>query len=234
MNARVTPVRRREPGDRHRRVRGLGYTHARFGDGSASSGLQVEGNRLPNAPELTANAGAQLSRAVGGPITLYGRAEAVFTGSYFYDDANTTEQDAYALTNFRAGARGRFVFAEAWIRNAFDTRYIPVAFPLRSRRRDSSARWAGPNVRDQSRRDVLNLHLEGGRAFTARRALIIDRQKQGRWMRQGAGCPVAAPVRERRSPAAHLVREPRSVRAWLHRIEQSRSRSARSGAALRR
>jgi iron complex outermembrane receptor protein len=34
------------------------------------------------------------------------------------------------LTNLRAGARrGRFS-AEAWIRNAFDTHYIPVALPL--------------------------------------------------------------------------------------------------------
>jgi len=28
----------------------------------------------------------------------------------------------------RGGARGRFLFAEAWIRNAFDTKYVPVAF----------------------------------------------------------------------------------------------------------
>jgi outer membrane receptor protein involved in Fe transport len=71
-----------------------------------------------------------LSRAVRGTITVYGRAEVVAYGSYFYDDANTTEQEAYALADFRAGARGRLVFAEAWIKNAFDTEYIPVAFPL--------------------------------------------------------------------------------------------------------
>ncbi len=32
------------------------------------------------------------------------------------------------MTNLRTGARGRFVFAEVWVKNAFDTRYVPVAF----------------------------------------------------------------------------------------------------------
>jgi iron complex outermembrane receptor protein len=110
----------------------LGYTRARFGDSSEASGLQVEGNELPNAPGYTATVGTQLSRAVSGSLSLYGRAEAVFYGSYFYDDTNTAGQDAYALANLRAGARGRVVFAEAWVRNAFDTRYIPVAFAYSS------------------------------------------------------------------------------------------------------
>jgi len=30
--------------------------------------------------------------------------------------------------NLRGGARGKSVFVEAWLRNAFDTKYIPVAF----------------------------------------------------------------------------------------------------------
>ena len=61
-------------------------------------------------------------------MTLFGRAEAVFYGEMEYDDANTARQEAYSVANFRAGVRGGFLFAEAWVRNAFDTRYIPVAF----------------------------------------------------------------------------------------------------------
>jgi iron complex outermembrane receptor protein len=130
VNARVTPV----VSGASRRIDvdvfgSLGYTHARFGEGSQSSGLPVDGNKLPNAPEYTASVGAQLARALGGPIAVYGRAEAALYGSYFYDDANTAAQEAYSVADFRAGARGRFVFAEAWVRNAFDTRYVPVAFP---------------------------------------------------------------------------------------------------------
>ena len=130
LNARVTPVAAGTSRVMDIDVFGsLGYTHARFGDGSVSSGLPVDGNTLPNAPEYTASAGAQLSRALGEAITIYGRAEAIWYGSYFYDDANSAEQEAYSLADFRAGVRGRLIFAEAWIRNAFDTRYIPVAFP---------------------------------------------------------------------------------------------------------
>ncbi|MEO6236748.1 MAG: hypothetical protein ABIQ52_07080, partial [Vicinamibacterales bacterium] len=61
-------------------------------------------------------------------IRLYGHGEAVFYGAFKYDDANLAGQQAYSLANFRAGARGRLVFAEAWVRNAFDTKYVPVAF----------------------------------------------------------------------------------------------------------
>ena len=52
----------------------------------------------------------------------------MFYGAFQYDDANTAGQEAYSLANFRTGVRGTRLFAEAWVRNAFDTRYIPVAF----------------------------------------------------------------------------------------------------------
>ena len=107
---------------------GLGYTHARFKDGSTSSGVPVGGNTIPNTPEYNATLGAQISHAVRQGVSVYGRAEAVFYGAFEYDDMNLARQDAYSLANFRAGARGRLLFAEVWIRNAFDTNYIPVAF----------------------------------------------------------------------------------------------------------
>ncbi len=110
----------------------VGYTHARFGDGSVSSGVNVSQNNLPSTPPYTATLGAQYSRALNSNVTLYGRGEAVFYGSFFYDDFNSAEQEAYSLTNLRAGARARLVFVEAWVRNALDTRYIPVVFPFRS------------------------------------------------------------------------------------------------------
>jgi iron complex outermembrane recepter protein len=105
----------------------VGYTRARFGEGSLSSGADVSGHRIPNTPEYTATIGAQLTHPLGA-ASLYGRGEMVFYGAFEYDDANTARQEAYSLANFRAGVRGGFLFAEAWVRNAFDTRYIPVAF----------------------------------------------------------------------------------------------------------
>ena len=107
----------------------LGYTHARFNDGSVSSGVDVSGNKLPNTPDYTATIGAQVSRALRPAATIYGRAEVAFDGAFRYDDVNAAGQEAYSVVNFRAGLGGKYVFAEAWMRNAFDTRYIPIAFP---------------------------------------------------------------------------------------------------------
>jgi iron complex outermembrane recepter protein len=106
----------------------VGYTKATFKDDSISSGAAVGGNTIPNTPEYTGSIGIQLSRNVAQGTLLYGRAEATFSGTFEYDDLNTERQGAYSLANFRAGIRGRFVFVEGWIRNAFDTKYIPIAF----------------------------------------------------------------------------------------------------------
>jgi iron complex outermembrane receptor protein len=107
----------------------LGYTRARFSDGSVSNGLPVGGNKIPNTPEYSATIGAQVSHPLRQGLSLYGRGEAVFYGAFEYDDLNSARQDAYSLANFRAGARGRYLFAEVWLRNAFDTKYIPIALP---------------------------------------------------------------------------------------------------------
>jgi iron complex outermembrane receptor protein len=107
---------------------GIGYTRARFTDDSISGGVPVAGNKVPNTPDYTASLGVQVSRPLAQGASLYGRAEATFSGAFEYDDLNTERQEAYSLANFRAGVRGRLVFVEAWIRNAFDTEYIPVAF----------------------------------------------------------------------------------------------------------
>ena len=79
-------------------------------------------------PDYTTSLGAQLSHALNAAATFYGRAEAVFYGAFKYDDANSAGQDAYGLTNVRAGVRGKYVFGEAWVKNAFDTHYVPIAF----------------------------------------------------------------------------------------------------------
>jgi iron complex outermembrane receptor protein len=107
----------------------FGYTNARFSAGTMSSGVDVADNKLPFTPDYTALVGAQLTRALNSAVTLYGRGEAVLYGAFEYDDANTARQDRYSLANLRAGARGKYLFAEAWIRNAFDTRYVPIAIP---------------------------------------------------------------------------------------------------------
>ena len=105
----------------------FGYTNARFADGTLSGGIDVSDNRIPNTPNYTAMFGAHLSRALTAETTLYGQADVTFFGDFKYDDMNLAGQDAYSLANLRAGARWNRLFVEGWIRNAFDTFYIPVA-----------------------------------------------------------------------------------------------------------
>jgi iron complex outermembrane receptor protein len=106
----------------------FGYTSATFSTGSTSVGLDVSGNEIPNTPDYTASFGVQYGRALNSATSAYGRADIVLSGAFKYDDANLEGQDAYSLVNFRGGVRGRRFFAEGWVRNAFNTTYIPVAF----------------------------------------------------------------------------------------------------------
>lgn len=105
-----------------------GSTDAVFKAGSNSGGVNVSGKTISNTPSFTTMVGAQLSRALNASASLYARAEAVTTGGFQYDDANTAGQKAYTLANVRAGVRGKKMFAEAWVKNAFNTTYIPLAF----------------------------------------------------------------------------------------------------------
>lgn len=107
---------------------GLGYTRARFNAGSISSGVNVGGNTIPNTPEYTASLGLAVTRDLNPIVAVYGRAEGSFFGAFTYDDLNQAGQEAYALADFRGGVRARQLFVEVWVRNAFDTQYIPVAF----------------------------------------------------------------------------------------------------------
>ncbi len=106
----------------------VGYTRARFDDDSTSSGVPVGGNDIPYTPTATATVGTQVHHRLSSGIEIYGRAEVVSYGSFKHDDLNMEGQDSYALTNLRIGGRAKFLFVEGWVRNAFDTRYIPVAF----------------------------------------------------------------------------------------------------------
>ena len=106
----------------------LGFVNAHFAPGSVSGGLDVAGNSLPNAPGYTAAVGAQWSRPLAAGSDVYARGDLSFFGSYRYDDANREGQGAYSLADFRAGVHVKSVRVEAWLKNAFDTRYIPVAF----------------------------------------------------------------------------------------------------------
>ena len=90
---------------------------------------RVAATTIPNTPAYTAIArhGA-VARRCAPACASTGAPRRSSTAQFWYDEANTRGQDAYSLANFRGGVRGQALFVEGWIRNAFDTHYIPVAF----------------------------------------------------------------------------------------------------------
>jgi iron complex outermembrane receptor protein len=107
----------------------VGVTSAQFAAGTMANGVAVDDNDLPYTPDYTATFGGQMTRAINSAINGFARAEVVLSGAFSYDEANSEGQDAYSLVNLRAGARLRRYFADVWLRNAFDTRYVPIAIP---------------------------------------------------------------------------------------------------------
>ena len=106
----------------------LGFTRARFADGTTSQGVDVSDKTVPNTPAYTATFGAQYTHALNAGGRVYGRGEVAIVGKFHYDEANTQHQDDYAVTNFRAGWKAKMLTVEGWVRNAFDTSYVPLAF----------------------------------------------------------------------------------------------------------
>ena len=105
----------------------VGSTAARFKSGTTSAGVPIGDNRLPDTPTYTANAGAEISRPVTSAASLFVRGDITVYGDRYYDELNRASQDAYSLTNVQFGVRGARLFGEGWVRNAFDTRYVPLA-----------------------------------------------------------------------------------------------------------
>jgi iron complex outermembrane receptor protein len=105
-----------------------GLTHARFDANTTSGGVNVSGKKIPSAPDNTVTVGASFTRPLTAKLLVYGRGEVWINGGFEYDDANTQRQASYSLTNFSGGVRHGHFFIEGFLKNAFDTRYIPIAF----------------------------------------------------------------------------------------------------------
>jgi iron complex outermembrane receptor protein len=103
---------------------------AKFRGNTRSNGVAVGGNWLPFSPKYMLNGGTQYSFAVAKDVSAFVRGEVTAFGKFYYDDQNVRSQGTYALTNFRAGVRARGWRIEAWVRNAFDEDYVPMAIPF--------------------------------------------------------------------------------------------------------
>ncbi|ESA35326.1 hypothetical protein N836_12625 [Leptolyngbya sp. Heron Island J] len=112
-------------------IAGLGLVDAEFTNFTdQTTGANFDGNSLPYAPEFTYNFAAQYRTSFG----LFTRLELQGVGQTFFNEANTVEQDSYALVNARLGYEfdqyGVYLFAN----NLFDTRYIAQGFDFNGTR----------------------------------------------------------------------------------------------------
>ena len=107
----------------------LGITSAEFASGTMANGVAVEGKDLPYTPDYTAMFGGQLSRPITSTITGYGRAEFGTDRRVFHMTKRTRKARTRTRWLTCAPAPGQVAVWRTWIRNAFDTRYVPIAIP---------------------------------------------------------------------------------------------------------
>ena len=115
----------------------LGLVDAEFRDyrdpvlrgmfGPNAGQFEFDGNDINFVPEFTANLAAQFSL----PWNLIMRWEVQGIGDYWLDEANTAEQDAYALVNGRIGYTTDNWEVFVYARNLFDKEYTNNALDLR-------------------------------------------------------------------------------------------------------
>lgn len=105
----------------------FGLTDTEFDEYVDPFGQDVAGNNLPFAPDSTLSVGAQLDGDLGANTRWYLRGEYQMIGDFYYDAGNLGEE-SFDLANFRLGVERGPVRLDAWVRNAFDQDYIPIAF----------------------------------------------------------------------------------------------------------
>ncbi len=109
------------------------YTDAEFDEYTGVNLMSYEsenfsGNRLPNAPELTASLIIQNRTDIGHGLTLFSQVDNQYIGSFYFDAPNKLKQDAYSLLNARFGVEAESWSAYLWVKNALDVYYSKVEF----------------------------------------------------------------------------------------------------------
>jgi iron complex outermembrane receptor protein len=106
-------------------IAGFGYANAEYTDyTNPFTGENFNGNRLIYSPKYTYNLTLQYRSTWG----LFSRVELQGLGKYFFNDANTLKQDAFALVNARVGYEAENYGIYFYVNNLFDEEYVTTAF----------------------------------------------------------------------------------------------------------
>ena len=138
----------------------VGTTDAHFGAGSQSSGVDVSGNERCRTPPATRRRRAASSRGRLGPgrVDATGARTSCSTGVPLRRPEPRRAGRLLARQPARRASGPGHSALEGWVKNAFDTTYVPVAFayggltPSGLHRRNRPS----PHVRGVRTRGVLN------------------------------------------------------------------------------
>ena len=105
-----------------------GYQHAEFRDFTTPPpfGQNLDGNDINFVPDFTIDASVTARMKCG----LYATVGVTAVGDYWFDETNTTKQDAYALLRARVGWQGRNFGVSIFGRNLTDEHYYANALDL--------------------------------------------------------------------------------------------------------
>ncbi len=107
-----------------------GVTSAKYAVlGTVSNGAQVDlsGNKQVFTPSTTNYFATQYQTSIAAHELMF-RLEYNHTGKQYFDLANTIEQKAYGLVNFRSSIRTKHFDVSVWGRNLTGTKYINYAY----------------------------------------------------------------------------------------------------------
>lgn len=89
----------------------------------------LSGRRFPNAPELSANTALNLDYELSGGKALTGLLQVQYSGERYTNTASNLQEDAVTLVNANLGLKfDTGLSVSAFIRNAFDERYVSQHF----------------------------------------------------------------------------------------------------------
>jgi iron complex outermembrane receptor protein len=106
----------------------LGYTYATYDRFTDPSGLKLDGSRISFVPEFTANFSAKYHL----PLNFYIQGEVQALGSYWLDEKESVQQEAFPLVNAQLGYDIKNVEVYVFAKNIFDQHYANNALDLRS------------------------------------------------------------------------------------------------------